>query len=300
MIDLASLAALAADHADELARPVAPVLIGERSYDTDAMPVLMSTVNLSRDSTYRESVAVSTESAIRKARIHVAQGADCVDIGAESSVAQASRVGASDQIAALLPVIKALAAEDIAVSVEGYDPMVVEAGLQAGARVVNLTGAEHDDAMFDLVAEHTATLVLCRVDGANVREVTDVTRDHDPFPEMIEHFERRLEQARARGVERIVIDPGIGFYYGNLTDPLIRAQHQTMVLLNSFRLRRLGLPVCHALPHAFDLFEDEFRIAEAFFAVIARLGGTGMLRTHEVSRARAVVQALARLNPRAP
>ena len=85
-----------------------------------------------------------------------------------------------------------------------------------------------------------------------------------------------------------------------LTDPLVRAQHQTMVLLNTFRLRRLGLPVCHALPHAFDLFEEEFRIAEAFFAVLARLGGTGMLRTHEVPRARAVVEALARLDTSAP
>lgn len=296
MIDLASLAALAAAHPDDLARPVAPLLIGDRSYDTDVRPVLMSTVNLSRDSTYRESVAVSTESAVRKARVHVAQGADCVDIGAESSTAKASRVTPDDQIAALLPVIKTLAAEDIAVSVEGYDPLVVEGGLQAGARIVNLTGAAHDAAMFDLVAEHRATLVLCHVRGANVREITDVTRDHDPFPEMLEHFESRLEQARARGVERIVIDPGMGFYYGNLTDPLIRAQHQTMVLLNSFRLRRLGLPICHALPHAFDLFEDEFRIGEAFFAVLARLGGAGMLRTHEVPRARTVVEALGRLD----
>lgn len=300
MIDLASLAALAARHPDDLAHPVAPLRIGDRTHDTDARPVLMSTVNLSQDSTYRESVATSTDSAIRKARIHVAQGADCVDIGAESSTAKASRVSADDQVAALLPVIKALAADGVAVSVEGYDPMVVEAGLQAGAQVVNLTGAEHDEAMFDLVAEHTATLVLCHVRGANVREITDVTRDHDPFPEMLEHFERRLDHARSRGVERIVIDPGMGFYYGNLTDPLVRAQHQTMVLLNSFRLRRLGLPVCHALPHAFALFEDEFRIAEAFFAVLARLGGAGMLRTHEVPRARAVVEAMSRLDTTAP
>lgn len=300
MIDLASLAALAADHPDDLNHPVAPLRIGDRIYDTDLTPVLMSTVNLSRDSTYRESVATSTESAIRKARIHVAQGAHCVDIGAESSTAKASRVSADDQVAALQPVIKTLAAEGIAVSVEGYDPMVVEAGLQAGAKIVNLTGAEHDDAMFDLVAEHEATLVLCHVRGTNVREITDVTRDHDPFPGILEHFAQRLEQARARGVERIVIDPGMGFYYGNLTDPLIRAQHQTMVLLNSFRLRRLGLPICHALPHAFDLFEDEFRIAEAFFAVLARLGGTGMLRTHEVPRARAVVEAMSRLDTTAP
>ena len=297
MIDLKSLVALAAEHADDLARPIAPLQIGDEVFDTDVRPVLMGTVNLSRDSTYRESVATGAESAIRKARVQIAQGADCVDIGAESSTAKAARVGADDQIGALLPVIKTLAADGIAVSVEGYEPTVVAAGLEAGARIVNLTGAANDAEIFELVAHHRATLVLCQVRGRNVRDITDVSRDFDPFPEMVEHFDRRLEAARAYGVERIVLDPGMGFYYGNLTDPLVRAQHQTMVLLQSFRLRRLGLPVCHALPHAFDLFEDEFRTAEGFFAVLARLGGTGMLRTHEVPRVRAVIDALTRLDP---
>lgn len=300
MINLAALARLAADHADDIGHSVAPLRIGDQTFDTDAQPVLMSAVNLSRDSTYRESVATSPESAIRKARIHVAQGAHCVDLGAESSALKASRVTVDEQIAALLPVVKTLADDGIAISVEGYEPLLVEASLQAGAQLVNLTGSAHDEAMFDLIAEHDATLVLCQVRGANVRVVTDVTRDHDPFPEMVEHFEARLEHARARGVDRIVLDPGIGFAYGNLTDPRIRAQHQTMVLLNTFRLRRLGLPICHALPHAFDLFEDEFRTAEGFFAVLARLGGAGMLRIHEVPRVRAVVEALAFLDTTAP
>lgn len=299
MIDLAALAALAGEHAEDLRQPVAPLQIGSRTYDTDNRPVLMGVVNLSRDSTYRESVAVSVESALRKVRVAIAQGADCVDLGAESSTASAARVPVQDQIASLVPVVRALAEEDIAVSVEGYEPEVVEAGLAAGARIVNLTGAAHDKEMFDLVAEHRATLVLCQVGGANVREVTDVDRGGDPIPGMIEHFTPRLDLAREQGVERIVIDPGMGFTYGNLTDPMTRAQHQTMVLLHSFRLRRLGVPICHALPHAFDLFEDEFRTAEAFFAVLARLGGAGVLRTHEVPRVRAAAMALTRLDPHA-
>ena len=47
--------------------------------------------------------------------------------------------------------------------------------------------------------------------------------------------------------------------------------------------------MCNALPHAFDLFEDEFRKAEGFFAVLARLGGTDLFRTHEVAHVRAVL-----------
>jgi dihydropteroate synthase len=89
----------------------------------------------------------------------------------------------------------------------------------------------------------------------------------------------------------------MGFYYGNLVTPTVRVQHQTHVLLNGFRLRGLGLPICNALPHAFDLFEDEFRTAEGFFAVLASLGGTGIYRTHEVARVAAVLGAMGTLEP---
>jgi dihydropteroate synthase len=89
----------------------------------------------------------------------------------------------------------------------------------------------------------------------------------------------------------------MGFYYGNLVTPAVRVQHQTHVLLNGFRLRALGLPICNALPHAFDLFEDQFRTAEGFFAVLASLGGTGIYRTHEVAHVASVLGAMRTLNP---
>jgi len=65
------------------------------------------------------------------------------------------------------------------------------------------------------------------------------------------------------------------------------------MFLNSFRLRHLGWPVCHALPHAFEFFREEVRSAEPFFAVLAALGGTDLFRTHEVSRIKAVLDTLA-------
>ena len=298
MITLAELAELADAHRSDLRLPVGPVHLRGRTFDTDVEPVVMGTVNLSRDSTYRESIAVSTESAIRKARIMSAQGAHLVDIGAESTTARAARVGPESQVAALVPVVEHLAKEDIAVSVETYEPAVAEAGLAAGACVLNMTGVEHEDRMLDLVAEYGATVILCYSGGGNVREITDVELDRDPIPGLLDHFAGRIEKARARGVERLVIDPGMGFFYGNLTDPMTRARHQSRVILSAFRLRTLGVPLCNALPHAFDLFEENFRSAEAFYAVLARLGGTGVLRTHEVSPVRSVIDALRLLDVR--
>lgn len=297
MISLAALAELANEHHADLGLPVGPLLIGGRSFDVDAMPVVMGTVNLSRDSTYRESVAVSADSAIRKARVQAAQGADVIDIGAESSTAKAARVSALDQVRTLVPVIETLAADGILLSAETYEPVVARACLEAGARMLNLTGVEHQSVVFDLAAEFGATVVLCYVGGSDVREITDVTVDEDPLPGLHDHLAARAELAREHGVERIVIDPGMGFYYGNLTDPMTRARHQARVILNTFRLRRLGLPICHALPHAFDIFEDQFRTAEAFFAVLAALGGVSVVRTHEVASVVPVLRSMTSLHP---
>ena len=289
MINLENLSRLYAAHSDSFTSEIAPLMIGEKVFDR---PALMATVNLSQDSTYRESIAVSTEAAVRKSRVYWAQGADVVDLGAESSTAKASRVGVKEQISKLVPVIEELSADAIAVSVETYEPEVVRACLSAGAKVVNYTGTTHQAAVFDLASEFSATVILCYVAGADVREITDVDLDKDPIPGLLDYFSQRIDSANKHGVTKIVIDPGMGFYYGNLVDPITRVKHQTRVILNSFRLKSLGYPICQALPHAFNLFEDEFRTAESFFAVIASLGGVNLVRTHEIARVNSVLKTL--------
>ena len=298
MISLSALAALHSEYADDLDRRVEPVTIGGLTIGGPE-PVLMGTVNLSRDSTYRESIAVSTEAAVRKARTQVAQGASIVDLGAESSNAGTTRVDGPGQRAALLPVVEALA-EECVVSVETYRLDVVEAGLAAGARVLNLTGRDGEDEMLACAASYGALVVLCFCEPGDVRTPVDAPAGTDPLPYLLDHFGPRIERARSLGVEQIVIDPGLGFYYGNLVEPAVRVRHQAAVLAQCFRLRSLGVPVCNALPHAFDVFEDEFRKAEGFFAVLARLGGTDLFRTHEVGHVRAVLAAMDVLDVAAP
>lgn len=292
MLTLTALAELAGQYPSDLDHPLQPLVVGGRTFEVDVRPTVMGTINLSRDSTYRESIATSTESAIRKGRIMAAQGAGFVDIGAESSTAKASRVGPNEQIALLVPVIEALTEHGVVVSAETYEPAVVRACLEAGAKILNLTGAAHHDEIYALAAEFGATVIMCYVGGANVRDITNVTVDDDPIPGLLDHFERRLAQARAAGVVSLVIDPGMGFFYGNLVDPMTRARHQSSVLLNTFRLRALGVPICNAMPHAFDIFEDQFRAAEGFFTLLGVLGGTSIVRTHEVAQVSAVITAM--------
>jgi dihydropteroate synthase len=220
------------------------------------------------------------------------QGADLVDIGAESTLAHAVRVDSTAQQSTLLPVIRELRASGVLVSAETYNLEVARACLDTGANVLNLTGTDCGDDLFRIVADHDATVILCYVEGANVREVKDFDLSKDPIEMMREQFARQIECATRNGVDRIIIDPGLGFYYRNLQDSVARVRHQMTVFVNTFRLRTLGFPVCHALPHAFEFFGEEVRSAEPFFAVLAKLGKTDLFRTHEVPKVRAVLRAL--------
>jgi dihydropteroate synthase len=294
MLTLEDLVSLLEPHRKAAAARVAEFSIGGRLLAFNSQPAVMGVINLSADSWYRESVCLSAEAAIRRARALAAQGADIVDVGAESTLAHAQRVDDSGQKSKLLPVIRALRGENILVSVETYQPAVTRACLEAGASVLNLTGTERGEEMYRLVAAHDAAVIICLVQGANVRDVGDFSfgPGEDTVSMMQNYFAREIETATRCGVTKILIDPGLGFYYRNLQDSSVRVRHQMATFLNTFRLRSLGFPVCHALPHAFEYFGEEVRCAEPFFAVLAALGKTDLFRTHEVPRTKAVLETL--------
>lgn len=292
MLTLEYLAGLAEAHREDLSVRVREFTIGGRPFPFNDRPALMGVINLSPDSWYRESVVLSPDAALRRGEMLVAQGASMVDVGAESTLLTAARLDAFEQNSKLLPVVRGLRERGILVSVETYQPAVTRVCLEAGAAVLNLTGTDPTEEMFRSAAEHRAAVILCYVQGEHVRAVGDFDLRSDPVPLMYEYFARQIERATRCGVTRILVDPGLGFYYRNLQDSAVRVRHQMTVFLNTFRLRRLGWPVCHALPHAFEYFGEEVRAAEPFFGVLAALGRTDLFRTHEVSRLRGALDTL--------
>lgn len=292
VLQIEQLADLLEQHRAAASARVAEFSITGKPFAFNSRPAIMGVINLSADSWYRESVCLTADNAIQRGRVLTAQGADIVDVGAESTLAQAARVDEAGQNSKLLPVIKALRETNILVSVETYQPAVARACLEAGANILNLTGMAGSEEIYRMVAANDAAVIICYVQGRNVREVGDFDLSADPIPLMHDYFARQIELAQRHGVERIFIDPGLGFYYRNLQDSAVRVKHQMKVFLNTFRLRTLGFPICHALPHAFEFFGDEVRCAEPFFAVLASLGKTDLFRTHEVPRIKAVLDTL--------
>ena len=292
MLKLEQLAELIGKNRAAVNARVKEFSIGGRRFNFNSQPAVMGVVNLSADSWYRESVCLTTEAAVQRGKVLSAQGADIIDFGAESTLAHTARVNDAGQKSKLIPVVKKLRSEKILVSVETYSPAVARICLEAGANILNLTGTTGSKEIFKMVAANDAAVIICFVQGKNAREVGDFDLSADPIPMMKDYFSRQIEIAQRNGVEKIFLDPGLGFYYRNLQDSAVRVRHQMNVFLNTFRLRELGFPICHALPHAFEFFRAEVRCAEPFFAVLAALGKTDLFRTHEVPRIKAVLDTL--------
>jgi dihydropteroate synthase len=174
---------------------------------------------------------------------------------------------------------------------------VFEAAALAGARVFNLTGRTAESEVFRLAARFEAAVILCYVQGRDVRQVGNFEFAADVTAEQEQYFREYAARAEGLGVRRLIVDPGLGFYYRNLEDGALRVNYQLHTFLNTFRWNRLGYPVMNILPHAPEIFgAEQRRAAEPFFAVLALLGGTHLVRTHElpvVARVRAALEAYA-------
>lgn len=292
MLKLEDLYEIHEKYRDSLKVEVEEFTLGDKHFNFNLQPAILGVINLSSDSWYRESVCLHSEQAIRRGLVLKAQGADIVDIGAESTLEKAERVEDIRQNSQILPVLKSLNEQGVLTSIETYYPQVARECLKAGANVINLTGSFDNEPIYQAVSEFDAGVIICYVQGKNVREVGDFDFGDDPINLMYEYFAREIELATKFGIRKIFVDAGLGFYYKNLQDSSIRIRHQMKTFLNTFRLRKLGFPVCHALPHAFEYFGEEVRSAEPFFAILAALGKTDLFRTHEVPKIKAVLDTL--------
>ncbi|MGI9523998.1 MAG: dihydropteroate synthase [Hyphomicrobiaceae bacterium] len=254
-------------------------------------PYQLGVINLSRDSTYRESIAHTVDAAAYRGRRLTLEGCAMIDVGAESTGDSADIVGVRGQITSLVPVIEALSRDGILVSAETYHPEVGEAALDAGAGVINLTGRIDDIGFYEMIAKHRAGVILCYTPGENARASDDVPSANTIIAEQLEFFKERVGMATSAGVERIWIDPGFGFAL-NLPDGPERVRYQTESVLQSFRFRVLGWPTCVQAAGSVYLFREEVRCAETATAVLALFAKANLLRSHEGARVQPVIEML--------
>jgi dihydropteroate synthase len=186
-----------------------PSMAGQDMTSTHVMGI----INVTPDSFSDGGDHNTPEQAIEHARAMVAKGASILDIGGESTRPGAETVSEADEIARVVPVIKALAAEGHCISIDTRHAGVMEAAIDAGAHIINdVTALEGDERSLEVAAQSGKPVILMHMQGE------PGTMQNDPRYDCVvldvyDYLLDRIESCERAGIsrDRICVDPGIGF-----------------------------------------------------------------------------------------
>jgi dihydropteroate synthase len=256
--------------------------------------LVMGVVNVTPDSFSDGGAFLDPAAAVAHGLRLVAEGADLVDVGGESTRPGADRVDAEEERARVLPVVRALAADGVVVSVDTTRASVAEAALDAGASLVNdVSGGTADPAMAKLVAATGVPYVLMHSRGPSADMQSRATYA-DVVAEVGAELAARLADLVAAGVdpEQVVLDPGLGFAK--------TAAHNWALLGRLGELATLGRPLLvGASRKSFlgallgDRPVDDRDDATQATTVLAAAAGAWCVRVHVVRPAADAVRVVA-------
>ena len=172
-------------------------------------PVIMGILNVTPDSFSDGGEHALIESALAHAHAMIAEGADIIDIGGESTRPGASPVGAQQELDRVIPVIEALVADGVTtpISIDTYKPLVADQAIEAGAAIINdVHGLQGAPEMAEIAALHHAPVIAMHWDKA--RDTTKPIAD-----ELRRYFDATIAIAERAGISRrnLILDPGFGF-----------------------------------------------------------------------------------------
>ena len=201
-------------------------------------PVLMGVLNITPDSFSDGGDFLDTDAALRHARAMVAAGADIIDVGGESTRPGASPVWEGEEADRVLPVITALAAEGITVSVDSRHASVMQQAVAAGGAILNdVSALSYDGDSMAVAAESSAPVILMHAQGTPAT-MQDAPRYRDVLFDIYDYLAERIAACEAAGIDRsrLILDPGLGF--GK------RVVQDNIALMNGLALfHNLGCPL---------------------------------------------------------
>lgn len=250
--------------------------IGNREFDVKNKTYIMGILNVTPDSFSDGGRFNEVDSALFRVKEMIAEGADIIDVGGESTRPGYTVITEDEEISRVVPVIERITAEfDIPVSIDTYKSRVAAAALDAGAALVNdIWGLKKDHDMADVIAAKKAACCLM-----HNRENTDY---NDFVTNVIADLRESVRLADTAGIsrEKIIIDPGVGFaksYEQNLE-----------IIKNVDRLRELELPVLLATSRksviglTLDLPSDQRVEGTLATTVMGVMKGCSFVRAHDI------------------
>ena len=243
---------------------------GERTY-------VMGIVNATPDSFSGDGLS-DADAAVAQAKQFVAEGADIIDVGGESTRPDFTPVSADEELGRVLPVIERLAKElPVPVSIDTYKADIAEKAVAAGAGMINdVWGLKRDPDIAGIAAEYGVPIVI-----------TQNQRDGsfgDLMPELIADLERSISVAQKAGVERnsIIIDPGVGF--GKTVEQNLEIVRRLSDLKSLGRPILLGTSRKSFIGLVLDLPVEQRMEGTAASIAIGIANGADIVRVHDVAQ----------------
>ncbi len=254
-------------------------------------------LNITPDSFSDGGRYLDRDTALAHARALRAQGATVIDVGGESTRPGASRVSVAEEQARVLPVIAALAADGIPVSIDTLNADTAVAAVQAGARIVNdVSGGLADERMLPAVAATGADIAIGHWRGPS-DDMYAQAQYRRAAREVASELRGRVEAAAAAGIapSRIILDPGVGFAKsGEQNWEVVRGLDEITsiglrVLVGTSRKRFLAETLADADA---EVTEQRRDLGTAVTSALAARAGAWAVRVHDVAGTRDALRVL--------
>ena len=254
---------------------------------------IMGIINVTPDSFSDGGKYANVEAAVMRAKQMVADGADIIDIGGESSRPGAEPITANEECRRVIPVVQALAEQfQIPISVDTYKAKVAREALSAGACVINdITALHGDPNMCQIIADAQAGVILMHMQGVPATMQKAPTYQN-VVAEVHAWLTEVASQAVDRGIDssRIMIDPGIGF--GKTFD------HNLEILRHLMQFRGIGYPMLVGVSRKkfigriLDLPVHQREEGTAATVAWSIINGANVVRVHDVAKMKQVAQVI--------
>jgi len=254
----------------------------------------MGIVNVTPDSFTDGGSFFDRQKAVEHALAMVADGADIVDIGGESTRPGAESVDTKEELRRVIPVVKSIVKEvDVIVSIDTTKAVVAEAALSAGASMVNdVSALRFDPDLAGVVAKRNVPVVLMHMKGSPQTMQKEI-HYNDLISEITQFLRERISYAERCGIDagKIIIDPGVGFGKSLKRDNFT-------ILRNLEEFKCLGRPLLIGpsrkafLGHLLNLPVEEREEATAGAVAVAIMNGAHVVRVHDVKKMKRVVNVV--------
>lgn len=248
-------------------------------------PLLMGILNLTEDSFYAGSRMQNKESIKNKAAQMISEGADILDLGAQSTRPGSARIFVEEELKRLLPAIEMIKNNfsEIIISIDTYHSKVAEECVQIGASIINdISAGEMDKNMIATVAKLKVPYICMHMKGVP-ETMQQQAHYENVIKEILDFLIRKIDQCKQAGINDVVIDPGFGFG---------KTIVQNLHLLNHLEVfKMLEKPIMAGVSRKSTIYKTLKITAEdslngtTVLNTIALLNGASLLRVHDVKEA---------------